>query len=701
MPTGAQKAGTGRRLPEVLAFLDQDVLAMVISRASLPAILNTLCTTIERHYSGMLCSVLLLDADGKTLRHGASRSLPKEYSQAIDGVQIGPSVGSCGTAAFRRQRVIVSDIATDPLWADYRQLALTHGLRACWSMPIASQDGGVLGTFAIYYREIRNPDVEHQQLIAHAAHLAAVAIERDRAKAELSAAESRYRTLVERLPAITYIAELGACGRWHYVSPQIESMLGFSPAEWLADPANWIGRIHAEDRVNVLSVEERFQKNRDMFRAEYRMHARDGRILWFRDEAVTLPTAEAQPLLMQGVLYDITERKRLEDQLRHSQKMEAVGLLAGGVAHDFNNLLMLIQAHNERLRASLAPGSAAQKESLGIEHAVTRAASLTTRLLAFSRKQVLQPKVMDLNEALTEVAKMLDRLIEKNIAVRVVPARDLWPIKADPGQIEQLVLNLAVNARDAMPEGGELFMETRNVEIAADRGLREGARPGRYVLLIVRDNGIGMDSETRARMFEPFFTTKEPGKGTGLGLAIVYGVVKQLSGWTHVESQPGKGTTFEIYIPRTEEASSPPTVEKILDLSTVPKGTETILLVEDEDGIRELASAFLQSRGYMVLTAMDGNEALRIAEGHEDLIHLLVTDIVMPNVGGKELSQRLRQVRPQIKVLFMSGYPDHPVLAGSDLAVKTTVLQKPFSLDTLAHKVRGLLDQASPLDHPD
>jgi two-component system cell cycle sensor histidine kinase/response regulator CckA len=407
-----------------------------------------------------------------------------------------------------------------------------------------------------------------------------------------------------------------------------------------------------------------------------------------------LPTAEDQPCLMQGVMYDITERKRLEDQLLHSQKMEAVGLLAGGVAHDFNNLLMLIQAHNERLRAGLAPGAPAQKESQGIEHAVSRAASLTGRLLAFSRKQVLQPRVMDLNEVLAGVARMLDRLLEKNIALRVAPAPQLWPVKADPSQVEQLIMNLAVNARDAMPQGGQLLIETRNGEIGgAHPRLRDGVRPGRYVILVVGDNGIGMDSETQAHMFEPFFTTKEPGKGTGLGLAIVYGVVKQIGGWTHVDSKPGQGTTFEIYLPRAEETKAPAPVEKILDLATVPKGTETILLVEDEVGIRELASDFLQGRGYMVLSAMDGNEALRIAEGHEDLIHLLVTDIVMPNVGGKELAQRLRQVRPQIKVLLMSGYPDHPALASADTDVQTTVLQKPFSLDTLAHKVRGLLDQ--------
>ncbi len=695
MSTGAPKPErTAQRFPQALAQMDEQVLSMVVAHAALPEILSTLCSNIERHYPGLLCSVLLLDFDGQTLRTGAAPSLPKEFTQSIAGVQIGPAAGSCGTAAYRRQQVIVSDIATDPLWGNYRQLALPHGLRACWSTPIASQDGRVLGTFAIYYREPRLPEEEHQQLIAHATHIAAIAMEWDRDKADLNAAESRYRTLVERLPAVTYIAELGASGPWHYVSPQIESMLGFSPAQWLSNSANWIDRIHPEDRDHVLRMEQHFQQHRDLFQAEYRMFAHDGRMLWFRDEAVMLPSTEGQPLLMQGVMYDITERKRLEDQLRHSQKMEAVGLLAGGVAHDFNNLLMLIQAHNERLRSSLERTAPAQKESLGIEQAVTRAAALTNRLLTFSRKQVLQARVMDLNEVLSEVAKMLDRLLEKNIVLQVVPAPALSPVKADPGQIEQLIMNLAVNARDAMPLGGRLLIETRNAEISDSHPhLHDGMRPGRYVILVVSDDGTGMDSETQAHMFEPFFTTKEPGKGTGLGLAIVYGVVKQLGGWVYVDSKMGRGTTFEIYLPPAQESHAPPGVEKLLDLSTVPKGTETILLVEDEPGIRELATDFLTGRGYMVLTAMDGTEALRIAQGHEDLIHLLVTDIVMPNVGGKELSQRLRQIRPQIKVLFMSGYPDHPALADAGDETQATVLQKPFSLDMLAHKVRSLLDQ--------
>jgi nitrogen-specific signal transduction histidine kinase len=398
---------------------------------------------------------------------------------------------------------------------------------------------------------------------------------------------------------------------------------------------------------------------------------------------------------MQGVLYDITEHKRMEDQLRHSQKMEAVGLLAGGVAHDFNNLLMLIQGHNERLRAQLAPGDAAVKEAVGIEHAVTRAAGLTRQLLAFSRRQILQPKVLNLNEILTESAKMLDRLLGKDIALKVTASPSLWLVKADPGQLEQVILNLAVNARDAMPKGGQLTIETRNTEITrASPRLDSRALAGTYVMLVVTDTGIGMNTETQAHMFEPFFTTKEPGKGTGLGLSIVYGVVKQTGGWTHVESKPGQGTVFEIYLPRAEDATV------LLDsaagkkeFKTVPKGTETILLVEDEEGIRALTSEFLSAQGYTVLHAMDGNEALRIAEGHEDLIHLLVTDIVMPHLGGKELAHRLRKVRPEMKVLFMSGYPEHPALSNEASDQPEIILQKPFLLDVLGHRVRSVLDQ--------
>ena len=712
MSTGVQRATNEDKLElsQALSQLNEQVLGMIGAQAPLPKILEILCEQIEKQHCGLLCSVLLLDADGTTLRHGAAPSLPMEYSRAVDGIQIGPCAGSCGTAAYRKQPVVVSDIATDPLWASCRQVALPHGLRACWSTPIALQDGRILGTFAIYYREPRTPDAEHLQLITHATHLAGIAIEHDRAKAELRAAEARYRTLVERLPAITYIAELGAGGPWHYVSPQIETMLGFSPAEWLSDPMNWMNHIHPDDREVALAAEKLFQETHELFQSEYRMCARDGRLLWFRDEGVLLQT-DGQGLLMQGVMYDITERKRLEDQLRHSQKMEAVGQLAGGVAHDFNNLLMLIQAHNEHLRERLAANDPAHKDALEIENAVTRAASLTGQLLAFSRKQVLRPKVLDLNAVLADVAKMLHRLIGENIEVKVVPAPTLGRVKADPGQMEQVILNLAVNSRDAMPQGGRLTIETRDVELDEnDSRSHEGAPPGKYVMLTVSDTGSGMDTETQAHIFEPFFTTKAPGKGTGLGLATVYGVVKQSDGWIWVDSEPGRGTKFNIHLPRVEEsrreesrgkeseaeesqAQAQLASKTVPALATAPKGTETVLVVEDQDGIRDIVRESLRRNGYNVLIAVDGNEALQMASTYADPIHLLVTDLVMPNIGGRELAQRLTPLRPRMKVLFMSGYSEHSALDIEASSQSASVLQKPFSLDALARNVRRVLDE--------
>lgn len=722
MSTGVQRTASEDKSGSsgALALLNETVLGMIRAQAPLPKILEILCTHVEKQHRGLLCSVLLLDTDGTTLRHGAAPSLPKEYTKAINGAQIGPCAGSCGTAAYRKQAVVVRDIATDPLWASFRHLALPHGLRACWSTPIASQDGGILGTFAIYYGEARTPDAEHLQLITHATHLAGIAIEHDRAKAELRAAEARYRTLVERLPAITYVAELGACGPWHYVSPQIETMLGFSPAEWLSDPMNWMNHIHPEDREIALAAEKLFQETHELFQAEYRMCARDGRLLWFRDEGVLLEQTEGEGLLMQGVMYDITERKRLEDQLRHSQKMEAVGQLAGGVAHDFNNLLMLIQAHNENLRERLAPSDPARKDASEIENAVNRAASLTNQLLAFSRKQVLRPKVLDLNVVLEDVAKMLDRLIGKDIELQVLPAFGLGRIKADPSQMEQVILNLAVNSRDAMPNGGRLTIATSDVKLNEDDSRsHEGPPPGKYVMLAVSDTGDGMDTETQARIFEPFFTTKAPGKGTGLGLATVYGVVKHSDGWIWVDSEPGRGTTFKIYLPRVEESggeefgikeSKPQQSRPVVgvgeskateqsstktapSVASSPKGTETVLVVEDQDGIRDIVRESLRRNGYKVLIAVDGNEALQMASSYPDAIHLLVTDLVMPNIGGRELAQRLTPQRPTMKVLFMSGYSEHSALDIEDTGSSATVLQKPFSLDALARNVRRVLDE--------
>jgi signal transduction histidine kinase/CheY-like chemotaxis protein len=434
--------------------------------------------------------------------------------------------------------------------------------------------------------------------------------------------------------------------------------------------------------------------------------------LWFRDEGVLLKQSESRGLLMQGVMYEITERKRLEDQLRHSQKLEAVGQLAGGVAHDFNNLLMLIQAHNEHLREHLAADDPARKDALQIENAVTRAASLTAQLLTFSRKNVLRPKILDLNLVLGDVGKMLHRLIGENIEVNIVPAASPVRVKADPGQMEQVILNLAVNARDAMPAGGRLTITASEVELDEnDSRNHEGAPAGKYVMLSVSDTGSGMDTETQAHIFEPFFTTKAPGKGTGLGLATVYGVVKQSDGWIWVDSKPGRGTTFQIYLPRVQEfVANEASIEEIAPresqalkestsrivpaLETSAKGTETVLVVEDQDGIRDIVRESLRRNGYKVLIANDGEEALQMAAAYPDPIHLLITDLVMPNIGGRELAQRLTPQRPTMKVLFMSGYSEQSALEIEATSQSATVLQKPFSLDALARNVRRVLDEA-------
>jgi PAS domain S-box-containing protein len=691
MNTGVKRAKSAdeQKLPNALPLLYKTVLELISTQASLSEILVCLCDFMERSFAGVVCSVLLIDADGVTLRHGAAPGLPADYTRAIDGVKIGPSVGSCGTAAYRCEAVVVSDIATDPLWKDFHSLALSAGLKACWSTPILSRTGKVLGTFAVYYRQPRTPDPAHVQFVDCATHLAGIALERERAEVELHAAEARYRALVEHLPAITYIAEVGVLGAWHFVSPQIQSILGFSAEEWLRDSSNWVNHIHPEDRERVLSEEARFIECGGTFHAEYRMLARDGRVLWFRDDATYLRTGDRHKPLLQGVLYDITERKQLEDQVRHSQKMEAVGKLAGGVAHDFNNLLMIIQGHNEQLLGRLPQADPGHEHASEIKKAATRAASLTRQLLAFSRKQVLQPSVLDMNQVVSEVGKMLHRLIGEDITVQVNTAPSLWPVKVDQNQIEQVLLNLALNARDAMPNGGKLTIATRNDEVDAARARIHESVPGKYVVLEVSDTGVGMDAETQTHVFEPFFSTKELGKGTGLGLASVYGVVQQSGGWISFHSRVGQGTSFSIHLPQAVE--TPTHAKKEAAPVACPKGTETILVVEDENEIRDLVTQYLERNGYTVLQATNGREAQKIAENYKGPIHLMVTDVVMPQVSGYELAETFKQLRPDTRVLFTSGYPEHSGVNDKLTDPHASILQKPFSLSGLGGKIRELL----------
>ena len=418
-----------------------------------------------------------------------------------------------------------------------------------------------------------------------------------------------------------------------------------------------------------------------------------------KDGAIIEVDIAANPIVFEGrrawllLATDVTERRTLEAQLLQSQKMESMGRLAGGVAHDFNNLLGIITGYGELLRRRVASDPRLTRYVDDIVKAAERGGGLTRQLLAFSRKQVLQPRILDLNAVVDETQKMLQRLIGEDVQLVTVLDETLGPVKADPGQIGQILMNLAVNARDAMPRGGRLTIETGNVGLDESYARQHaGVEPGRYVMLAVSDTGHGMTPEVRSRLFEPFFTTKEPGKGTGLGLATVYGIVKQSGGHIFVYSEPGHGTSFKVYLPRTDavEVAAPlpePTAGQL------PRGWETILLVEDETSLRELIRECLEDTGYAVLEAQHGTEALELCERYEGPIHLLVTDVVMPRMGGRELGERIRALRPDLRVLYMSGYTDDAVVLHGVLAEDMAFLQKPFTVEALALKVRELLDQ--------
>jgi len=391
-----------------------------------------------------------------------------------------------------------------------------------------------------------------------------------------------------------------------------------------------------------------------------------------------------------GITRDVTERVHLEEQLRNARQLEAIGRLAGGIAHDFNNILSVIMGHGELLLAESGDDERARVGLEQIRRAADRAASLTQQLLAFSRKQVLQPKVLDLNDVVAEMQKMLARVIGEDIELIASLHPSLFPVKADPGQVEQVVMNLAVNARDAMPHGGKLRMETSNVEIVAGQARDLELVPGQYVMLRVVDSGHGIDAATLAHVFEPFFTTKPMGKGTGLGLATVYGIVKQSGGSIQVESEVGRGTEFRVHFPAAHGSTS-----KRLDAvagENVARGTETVLIAEDEPDLRELTRIFLEGYGYTVLTAASAEQAIQTADAFAERIHLLLTDVIMPGMSGRQLAESILRKRPQTMIMYMTGYTDDMVVQHKVLEPGVQLLQKPFTKFDLARKVRSTLD---------
>jgi PAS domain S-box-containing protein len=844
------------------------ILEDIARGMELTDLMNELARFIENQEEGLLCSVLKLEkVQGKpgVLRVLAAPSLPEEYLRAIDKVEIGPNVGSCGTAVYLKKQVIVSDIENDPLWENFRDLALSHNLRACWSTPIRGTRGEVLGSFAVYYQTTRKPDAWELQLLDVASFLAGIAMERVQMNQLLNESEDRYKNIFETsLDAIfitgsdglIYTANQAACNMLNYSEEELQR-LGRSGVVDPADP-NLLPLLEERDRlgygrslitfirkdgtkipceVATATFMDKGDKKRNSvlirdisehLKTEQKLKAyarQQAAIAALGQEALINPNVQAlmdqavarvsqtleveqagvvellpggQDMMLRAgigfgplidgearikvnpnsqsgytvltkgpvIIEDLRQEKRFslsplisnlnlvssasvliwdpqeaygvlnvftgtrrrftdeevhflqavanvlaaaiqrqraaaslldsQEQLRQSQKIEAVGRLAGGIAHDFNNILTAIMAYSELALYKLDKPYQVQKDIEQIQMAADRAADLTRQLLAFSRRQILESRVLNLNEVVADLGKMLHRLIGENINLVTDLDDSLEFIKADPGQVQQVIMNLTVNGRDAMPAGGTLLIETGNVildeKFFNTRGIE--SKPGPYVRLTVTDTGHGMDAETLSHIYEPFYTTKPQGKGTGLGLSTVYGIVAQSEGFIEVKSKPEQGTTFFVYFPVVDMEGQVLTgaIKGDPAESIKPcKKTHRILLVEDEDAVRASTLEILKLLGYEVLTASNGEEALKVSQECPDKIDLLISDIIMPVMNGPEMNERLKKLRPGIKTLFISGYTDKDIIEGGRLKEETNLLHKPFSISTLNKKLVEIL----------
>jgi two-component system cell cycle sensor histidine kinase/response regulator CckA len=665
----------------------------ITSSLDLPATLGSILTAILRLSESTGAGIALLDATGTTLRYEAVRTSAGMQDETWS-LPVGH--GLSGIVVQTGCPINVPDLAHEPRWVWTAHVA--PEMRSALVLPLHRHDR-VIGVLTAWSAQRAHYSAAREQLLVRLAEPAALAIEHARQIAELAqvaaALQASQQALRESAASFRLLFQANPHPMWVYdvqtlqfleVNDAAIAHYGYTRDEFLRMT---ITEIRPAEEVAPLltTVEQSRQGYRHT--GYWRHRPKDGRLIDVEITSHPLEFAGRRAVIV--VAFDITERKLLEEQLRQSQKLEAIGQLAGGVAHDFNNLLTVITGYGELVDSRLPANSPEREAVQQILRASESAAALTRQLLAFSRRQIIAPKEIDLNEVVEQLGKMLRRVIGEDIALTMTLAPNLGRVRADPGQIEQILLNLATNARDAMPLGGTLTLETANGELdEASARHRAGAQPGPHVLLAVSDTGMGMDAATQARIFEPFFTTKEVGKGTGLGLAAVYGIVKQSEGAIDVDSEPGHGTTFKIYLPRLATVSPrlPPQRPPV----ELPTGTETILVIEDDPSVRLLARAVLEGRGYTVLDAAGGEQARTVAADHTGRIDLLLTDVVMPRESGWQVAERLQVRYPDAKIVYMSGYTDDMVVRHGVVETSVHFLQKPFTPLALAQKVRQVLD---------
>jgi PAS domain S-box-containing protein len=668
-----------------LAELIAEVSVCLTQDCSLTAMLRGCTEPIVRHLGASFARIWTLNQKRDVLELQAGSGMHTSFDLQFGRVRVGQY--GIGSIARTRQPLITNDLHENPLLPD-QEWAHREGLVAFAGLPLVVGDR-LVGVLAV---------LSHQPLIQIAfdrlgpvADQIAVGIERKLGEQALRLSEHRYRYLIDTAPDM--ICTISAEGLILGVNAAFETIFGWPGADWVGRP--FYGLVHPEDLPHALETFSQVLRGEIPPMLEVRCLSRPGNLI--NVEILTTPQIhDGRVIGALAVVRDVTARKRLEAQYLQAQKMEAMGRLAAGVAHDFNNLLTIINGYSEVLARMLTREERPWAILEEIRKAGERAAGLTHRLLAFSRKQVLIPRVLDLNLVITDLEKMLHRLIGEDVQLVLSLQKPLRPIKADPTHLESIIVNLAVNARDAMPEGGTLVIDTGNRDLdEADVQSFPNARPGAFVLLALTDTGTGIAPDVLPQIFQPFFTTKGPGKGTGLGLATVRDIIEQSRGVIQVDSAVGRGTTFRVYLPQPEDraltvAARPSAVEVRL------RGTETILLAEDDEGVRALTRMVLESRGYKVLEARHGEEAVRMGSSHPGKIDLAMTDLIMPGLSGRNLVQQLQKIRPGIKVLFMSGYLDDALAKHGILESGLPFLQKPFTPDVLTTKVREVLDEISP-----